>query len=64
MTADLRTVPRPGIFSPIQYGAHVHDIQQVYGDRIVLMLHEETPSSPSSIRTRVNGTSYNRLGGE
>jgi DinB superfamily len=48
-TADdayLRKVPGPGIFSPIQYGAHVRDIQRVYGDRILLMLQEESPVFP------------------
>jgi DinB superfamily len=40
---SVRTNPAPGIFSPIQYGAHVRDIQRVYGDRILLMLTEENP---------------------
>jgi hypothetical protein len=39
----LRTVPAPGIFSPMQYGAHVRDIELVYGDRILLMLEQENP---------------------
>jgi hypothetical protein len=39
----LRAVPGPGIFSPIQYGAHVRDIQGVYADRIVLMLEQDDP---------------------
>ena len=38
--------PAPGVFSPIQYGAHVRDIQRVYGDRILLMLHESGPVFP------------------
>ena len=42
----LRTIPAPGVFSPIQYGAHVRDIQRVYGDRIILMLEEENPVFP------------------
>jgi DinB superfamily len=42
----LRTVPGPGIFSPMQYGAHVRDIQRVYGDRILLMLDQENPVFP------------------
>jgi hypothetical protein len=48
-TADdvyLRTIPGPGVFSPMQYGAHVRDIQRVYGDRILLMLEEESPVFP------------------
>lgn len=44
--AYLRSIPGPGIFSPIQYGAHVRDIQRVYGDRILLMLQEENPVFP------------------
>jgi DinB superfamily len=39
----LRTVPGPGIFSPLQYAAHVRDIQAVYGDRIHVMLEQENP---------------------
>ena len=42
----LRHIPAPGVFSPIQYGAHVRDIQRVYGDRILLMLHESGPVFP------------------
>jgi hypothetical protein len=44
--AYLRRIPAPGIFSPVQYGAHVRDIQRVYGDRILLMLQEENPVFP------------------
>jgi hypothetical protein len=44
--AYLRKIPAPGIFSPIQYGAHVRDIQRVYGDRILLMLQEDDPVFP------------------
>lgn len=42
----LRTSPGPGIFSPIQYGAHVRDIQRVYGDRILLALEHDSPTVP------------------
>jgi hypothetical protein len=41
--AFLRSNPAPGVFSPIQYAAHVRDIQRVYGDRILLMLREDDP---------------------
>jgi hypothetical protein len=44
--AYLRRIPAPGIFSPLQYGAHVRDIQRVYGDRILLMVQEEDPVFP------------------
>ena len=43
----LRTSPGPGIFSPVQYGAHVRDILRVYGDRMVLGLAEDNPSFAS-----------------
>lgn len=54
--ASVRTNPAPGVFSPIQYGAHVRDIQRVYGDRILLMLTEENPVFRSSTPTRMRGT--------
>ena len=44
--AYLRNIPAPGVFSPLQYGAHVRDLQQVYGDRILLMLKERNPVFP------------------
>lgn len=58
----LREVPGPGIFSPIQYGAHVRDIQEVYGDRILLMLHEDSPVFPQLNPNEAAWGSYNRLG--
>jgi hypothetical protein len=64
MSADdvyLRTVPGPGIFSPIQYGAHVRDIQQVYGDRILLMLREDSPVFPQLNPDEGEWDQYNRL---
>ncbi len=50
MTADedyLRTNPEPGVFSPIQYGAHVRDILRVYGDRVLLAMAEDDPVVPT-----------------
>jgi hypothetical protein len=44
--ASLRSNPAPGVFSPIQYAAHVRDIQRVYGDRILLMLQDDNPVFP------------------
>jgi len=58
----LRTVPGPGIFSPMQYGAHVRDIQEVYGDRILLMLREDSPVFPQLLPDEEQWDSYNRLG--
>lgn len=43
---SLRTNPEPGVFSPIQYGAHVRDIMRVYGDRIQLAIAEDNPTFP------------------
>jgi hypothetical protein len=43
---SLRSNPAPGVFSPIQYAAHVRDIQRVYGDRILLMLQDDNPVFP------------------
>ncbi len=58
----LRTVPGPGIFSPIQYGAHVRDIQRAYGDRILLMLDEENPVFPQLNPDEAAWDGYNLLG--
>jgi hypothetical protein len=57
----LRTIPAPGVFSPLQYGAHVRDIQRVYGDRILLMLREESPVFPQFNPDEDAWSGYNRL---
>ncbi len=65
MQADetyLRTNPAPGIFSPMQYGAHVRDILQVYGDRILIMLEEDSPVFPQFNPDERVWAGYNRLG--
>jgi hypothetical protein len=62
--ADLRTSPGPGVFSPIQYGAHVRDILRVYGDRMLLGLEEDNPSFPTFNPGDEVWDSYNRLGRE
>src|SRR5271170_2261857 len=67
MEADdsyLRTVPAPGIFSPVQYGAHVRDILRVYGDRILMMLEEYDPVFPQFNPNESVWDSYNRIGRE
>lgn len=64
MSADdtyLRTNPAPGVFSPIQYGAHVRDIQRVYADRILLMLEEENPVFPQFNPDEEAWNGYNQL---
>jgi DinB superfamily len=60
----LRTNPEPGVFSPLQYGAHVRDIVRVYGDRILVMLHEDNPVFPQFNPDETVWDSYNRLGRE
>jgi DinB superfamily len=60
--AYLRTVPAPGIFSPLQYGAHVRDILRVYGDRILIMLEEDDPVFAQFNPDESVWESYNRLG--
>lgn len=62
--AYLRANPGPGIFSPIQYGAHVRDITRVYGDRIVLMLRENDPVFPQFNPPEDVWERYNALGRE
>jgi DinB superfamily len=67
VTADdthLRVIPGPGIFSPLQYGAHVRDIQRVYGDRILLMLREDSPVFPQFNPDEGEWDEFNRLGAE
>ena len=58
---DLRTNPAPGIFSPMQYGAHVRDIQRVYADRILLMLEEDDPVFAQFNPDEDAWNGYNRL---
>jgi hypothetical protein len=59
--ASLRVIPAPGIFSPLQYGAHVRDILQVYGDRILIMLEEDDPVFPQFNPDETAWDGYNRL---
>lgn len=44
--AGLRTHPRPGVWSPIQYGAHSRDMLKVFGDRIALAVAQDDPVVP------------------
>ena len=67
MTADeeyLRTNPEPGVFSPIQYGAHVRDILRVYGDRVLLAMAEDDPEVPTFHPSEDEWERYNHLGRE
>jgi len=63
-TADehyLRTNPEPGVFSPIQYGAHVRDILRVYGDRVLLAIAEDDPEVPTFHPSEDVWNAYNAL---
>jgi hypothetical protein len=65
MTADdetLRTNPEPGVFSPVQYGAHVRDILRVYGDRVLLAIAEDDPEVPTWHPSETEWARYNALG--
>lgn len=57
----LRTIPEPGVFSPIQYAAHVRDILRVYGDRMVLGVEKDSPTVPIFNPAQEVFESYNRL---
>ena len=45
----------------MQYGAHVRDIQRVYGDRILLMLQEDSPVFPQLNPDEEEWDRYNGL---
>ena len=38
-----RIRPRPGVWSPLEYGCHVRDVHRVFHDRVRLMLTEDAP---------------------
>jgi hypothetical protein len=40
---DVRTRPRPDVWSPLEYGCHVRDVFRVYDGRIRRMLAEDGP---------------------
>ena len=35
--------PRPDVWSPLEYGAHVRDVYRIFGGRLRLMLAEDDP---------------------
>jgi hypothetical protein len=59
--AYLRTNPEPGVFSPLQYGAHVRDILRVYGDRVLLAVEQENPTFPQFNPEEDVWEAYNQL---
>jgi hypothetical protein len=61
---DLRAIPEPGVFSPIQYAAHVRDILKVYSDRMLLGVEQDGPTVPIFNPSQEVFESYNRLDAE
>jgi len=41
-----RERPRPEVWSPLEYAAHVRDVHRVFGERVRLMLSEGEPTFP------------------
>ncbi|MEO7068925.1 MAG: DinB family protein [Nostocoides sp.] len=40
---DVRERPRPGVWSPLEYGAHVRDVCLLFRERLALMLDDDAP---------------------
>ncbi|UJP40461.1 DinB family protein [Cellulomonas palmilytica] len=40
---DARERPAPGVWSALEYGAHVRDVFRIFGERLVLMLEHDDP---------------------
>src|SRR3984885_2478097 len=45
--ADAARRPRPGKWSPLEYGCHVRDVLKLYDYRLGLMLTEDDPLYPN-----------------
>jgi hypothetical protein len=43
----VRRRPRPGVWSPLEYGCHVRDACRVYDERVRLMLATDDPAYPN-----------------
>jgi hypothetical protein len=59
--ARLRDQPAPGVWSPMQYAAHVRDMFRVFGERIVLAVDDDNPSVPSFVPTGAEFDTFNDL---
>lgn len=44
---DVRSRPRPGVWSPLEYACHVRDVFRLYEYRLGLMLAEDEPHYPN-----------------
>jgi hypothetical protein len=62
--AYLRHNPEPGVFSPMQYGAHVSGTLRVAGDRLQLGLELDAPTVPMFNPGEDEWASYNELDAE
>jgi hypothetical protein len=60
----LRTSPEPGVFSPMQYGAHVRGMLMVAGDRMLLGIEQNDPVVPIFNPPQEEWESYNSLDSE
>jgi hypothetical protein len=41
--SGVRSRPAPGVWSPLEYGAHVRDVYRLFGERLRSMLDEDDP---------------------
>lgn len=57
---QLRHIPEPGVFSPLQYAAHVRDIIRVYTDRMILGLDQDAPTVPIFMPPETAWVEYNQ----
>ncbi|HMO11754.1 MAG TPA: DinB family protein [Actinotalea sp.] len=39
--------PRPDVWSPLEYACHVRDVYRVFGERLTLMLEQDSPTFDS-----------------
>jgi hypothetical protein len=60
----LRESPEPGVFSPMQYGAHVSGTLQVASQRLELGLEQEEPIVPMFNPGQEEWARYNELDAE
>lgn len=60
----LRHSPDPGVFSPVQYGAHVSGTLRVAGERLELGLAQEAPTVPLFNPGQEEWAYYNELGAQ
>jgi hypothetical protein len=57
----LRHSPEPGVFTPIQYGAHVSGTLRVAGERLELGLEQDAPTVPMFNPGQDEWARYNEL---